>query len=207
MPSPTLRYASTAPPGSQVNESVSKPPPLTHRYLVFLLIASLGCAADLLTKYWIFHWRGMPSPNGHTSVWWIWQDYVGIQTATNTGALFGLGAGLTWLFALLSVFAAGGVFFWVFRAGAIREWLLTIALAAILAGILGNLYDRLGLWAVPGESGVRDFAVRDWILFRFRSYTWPNFNIADSLLVVGAIMLGWHGFRSGASSSESDSVE
>jgi signal peptidase II len=31
--------------------------------------------------------------------------------------------------------------------------------------------------------------VRDWILLRYGNYTWPNFNIADSLLVCGAVML------------------
>ncbi len=48
---------------------------------------------------------------------------------------------------------------------------------------LGNLYDRLGLWwqsdyPVEWRSGVRD-----WILLCYKGLTWPNFNIADSLLV------------------------
>jgi signal peptidase II len=37
--------------------------------------------------------------------------------------------------------------------------------------------------------------VRDWILLRYGQFTWPNFNIADSLLVVGTGMLLWSGFR------------
>jgi signal peptidase II len=59
----------------------------------------------------------------------------------------------------------------------------------VAGGILGNLYDRLGMHGLePPNAG----GVRDWILFRYKQYTWPNFNIADSLLVVGAIMLGYH---------------
>jgi signal peptidase II len=37
-------------------------------------------------------------------------------------------------------------------------------------------------------------AVRDWILLRYGAFTWPNFNIADSLLVCGAGLLLWHSF-------------
>ena len=72
------------------------------------------------------------------------------------------------------------------------QWWLTVALGGIMGGVLGNLYDRLGWWHDANISEQFQYGVRDWILFRFRSYTWPNFNIADSLLVVGAIMLLWH---------------
>jgi signal peptidase II len=38
-------------------------------------------------------------------------------------------------------------------------------------------------------------AVRDWILVMIGSFHWPNFNLADSMLVCGAILLVWHAFR------------
>ena len=66
-------------------------------------------------------------------------------------------------------------------------------LGLISGGILGNLYDRLGFWwsdylPLEWKSGVRD-----WILFRLEGVPlfdpWPNFNIADTLLVIGAGML------------------
>jgi len=63
-----------------------------------------------------------------------------------------------------------------------------------MGGVLGNLYDRLGLWVQPGYPKQWASGVRDWILFRYGEYTWPNFNIADSLLVCGAIMLMLHAF-------------
>jgi len=45
-------------------------------------------------------------------------------------------------------------------------------------------------------------AVRDWILVMLGSYHWPNFNIADSLLVVGASLLMFHAFyRPGSSAA------
>jgi signal peptidase II len=85
---------------------------------------------------------------------------------------------------------------------------ITIALGCVMAGILGNLYDRVGLpdklW--PGRAvdiGQPVHAVRDWILVRWDDrWTWPNFNIADSLLVVGAIALVLEALRKPQVSAE-----
>ena len=161
------------------------------RCVLFLSLAALGCAADLLTKSWVFQWRGMPTPNNE---WWIWEGVLGIETAINTGALFGMGQGQVFFFATVSFLAIGGILYWVFLGHVTRDLLVTVALGLILGGILGNLYDWLGFW---GQYGVRD-----WILIRYRSFTWPNFNIADSLLVVGAGILMWHAYREGRPAAE-----
>jgi signal peptidase II len=69
------------------------------------------------------------------------------------------------------------------------------ALALITGGILGNLYDRLGLpglaWHAPLERrGAAVLAVRDWIHFKLEGVIdWPIFNLADSWLVIGAGVL------------------
>ena len=74
------------------------------------------------------------------------------------------------------------------------------ALGCVTGGILGNLYDRLGLWNTAGLLPPFRHGVRDWILFVWAEsglaifQPWPNFNIADSLLVTGAIMLVVHAF-------------
>ena len=162
------------------------------RYVVFFGIAVLGCALDLLTKHRVFQWRGLP---GQNPVWWIWEPHVGIETALNRGALFGMGAGFGIGFAILSVVAALGIVVWLFWFQAARDRLLTVALGCVMGGIGGNLFDRLGLWQVPGTPGVFRNEVRDWILFRYHEFTWPNFNLADSLLVCGAGLLVWHGLR------------
>jgi signal peptidase II len=161
-----------------------------NRYLVFGILAIGGCAVDLLTKHWVFHWRGMPAID---SQWWLLDGYVGIETALNDGALFGLGSGHGHVFALLSVVAAVGILIWLFRLGAAHDWLLTVALGCVMGGIGGNLFDRLGLWQDPDNPGQWRNEVRDWILLRYQEFTWPNFNIADSLLVCGAFLLVWHG--------------
>lgn len=165
--------------------------PSTGAYIVFLSIAGIGCIADLVTKEWVFHEFGAP---GASNVWWLIEGYAGIETATNPGALFGLGAGMTPLFALLSVAAAAGLLSWFVWGGATQERWLTVALGCILGGIFGNLYDRLGMYSADWVEGGRLFHVRDWILLCYDKYTWPNFNIADCLLVCGASMLVYHAF-------------
>jgi signal peptidase II len=183
------------PAKSKLNDLVIDTRVPRSRYLVFFSLAILGCAADLCTKSWVFRWRGMPRPGNE---WWIWPDYVGIETALNPGALFGMGGQFTQVFSLLSIVAAIGIAVWLFPMKAAREWPLTIALGAVMGGILGNLYDRLGLWEVPGAPDERILQVRDWILLRYGEHTWPNFNIADCLLVGGSILLVWHGLLGGA---------
>jgi len=159
------------------------------RYALFGLLAVIGGATDLTTKSLVFAWRGPPRED---HVWWIWQGYVGIETALNPGALFGMGKNYGPLFAGLSVVAAFGIVYWLFVRKAARDLTLTVALGMVLGGIFGNLYDRLGFGQPANAAGQWQTEVRDWILFRYGEYTWPNFNIADSLLVCGAILLMWH---------------
>jgi signal peptidase II len=146
-------------------------------------LAALGCAADLWTKQWVFGWLGLPSGRAY----WLWEPYVGLETSINTGALAGVGQGKVLLLAGVSLVALVAIEVWLIAGrGAEDRWLAT-AMGIILGGILGNLYDRLGLWGIHG--------VRDWILFRYGSFVWPNFNLADSLLVCGAGMIVWQAIR------------
>lgn len=157
------------------------------RYALFFGLAMGGCAIDLATKSWAFGWLGPPpSPK-----WWIVPDLLGIETSLNRGALFGLGQGWVFVFAGLSVVALVAILVWLFVLGAARELLLTVALACISAGVLGNLFDRLGLHGLRELDGDLVFAVRDWILVMIYRWHWPNFNVADSLLVCGAALLVW----------------
>jgi signal peptidase II len=142
------------------------------RVAIFLVLATLGTALDLWTKHAIFAWRGNP---GQLGPYWIVEPYVGIETAVNMGALFGLGQGFGWLFS---------------------------AMGLIMGGIFGNLYDRLGIPNLPDD---KRGGVRDWILLTYNDYVWPNFNIADSVLVIGAIMLAIHSFRNDQLASPSES--
>ncbi len=175
-----------------------------NRYAIFLAIAALGCGIDLWTKSWAFEQIGFP-PAPRENVIHIVGDILTLDTHLNEGALFGMGQGQTTLFALLSVAAAVGVVVWLFVAGAAEDLLLTVALGAVVGGIFGNLYDRLGWheleWLNDGNRGhlpgERVYAVRDWMHFKIEAigFDWPVFNIADALLVCGAGLLVLHAFR------------
>lgn len=179
-----------------------------RRYVLFFAIAAIGCGVDLGTKQAVFSWRGPPPPVGPANnEWWLIPPYVGIETAVNIGALFGLGAGAGRYFALLSVAAAIGILVWLFRFGAARDRWLTVALACVMAGIFGNLYDRMGFWYETGMPVQWQSGVRDWILFRYGTYTWPNFNVADSMLVCGAAMLMWQAITESKEKSNGTAVE
>lgn len=172
----------------------------THRYVLFGGIALVGCTVDLLTKSWIFDYLGMPSP--HRPSKWLIDGIFGVTTSLNEGALFGIGQGQGLVFSLLSVVAALGILYWLFVSQAAHDLLLTIALGSVTAGILGNLYDRLGLSGLKWDgssnhpAGEHVYAVRDWLHFKIdHVIDWPIFNIADSLLVCGAALLILHALR------------
>lgn len=163
------------------------------RAVGFFAIVLVGCSLDLATKHWIFGWLG--SPLGQR--WRLWKN-VYFETSLNEGALFGFGQGFWIVFSILSALAIGAILYWLFYVGFARDLLLTISLGLITAGILGNLYDRLGLpglrWDYDSplhRIGEPVHAVRDWILVYIGRWPWPTFNIADSMLVCGAILLVW----------------
>lgn len=175
------------------------------RYVVFFVMALCGALADLATKSWIFAKLGMPGGPRQ----WIIPGYFGWETSLNEGALFGMGQGQVFVFAGLSILALVGILVWLFYHGAAVDWLLTVALGAITAGILGNLYDRLGMpglaWNFPPDRiGKPVYAVRDWILFQLSDeLRWPNFNLADSFLVIGAGLILWHAYKTPSSAPAS----
>ncbi len=113
----------------------------------------------------------------------------------NKGALFGIGnpdadpesSGMNSVFATISVLAAVFIVFWVSRPQVAKDRWLCLALGLILAGTLGNLYDRIVF------SGVRDF-LHCFYVSESGPHVWPDFNIADCCLVTGASVLLVHSF-------------
>lgn len=162
-------------------------------YSWFTALAIVGAGVDLWTKHLMFHWSELRAGQ----VYWLIPNIAGFQLSLNEGALFGMGQGQQGLFAALSFLAALAIPIWLFRFGAAADRWITLALGGVMGGVIGNLYDRLGLpgelWQWPPERvGQPVYAVRDWILLQAGDqYRWPNFNIADALLVVGAIVLFW----------------
>ncbi len=205
MQSPIPLTASSAPASCSNAEAADRAVPVS-RYLVFFAIALTGFTLDIWSKSWIFQRLGVALAEGGSTAPPIWliEGVFGFETNLNEGALFGIGQGQVIVFAALSCVAALGVVCWLFVARAAHDLHLTVALGFVFAGILGNLYDRLGLHGLTWGSGVRGhqvgdrvYAVRDWLHFKIDAigFDWPIFNLADSCLVCGAILLIWHAFR------------
>jgi len=116
-------------------------------------------------------------------------DYFSWTLAYNTGAAFSFladsGGWQRWLFAVIAVVVSAVLVVWLKRLGRDDTW-LAIALALVLGGALGNLYDRIAL------GHVIDFILVHW---QNRHY-FPAFNFADSAITVGAIMLALDMFKS-----------
>lgn len=102
---------------------------------------------------------------------------------TNTGAAFGVFSGMNVVFIFLSLAAAAVALYFMRKLGP-HERLLQIACALLLAGILGNLTDRL----VHGH-------VIDFLSFNLHvplADPWPSFNVADACICIaaGLILIG-----------------
>ncbi|WP_250656780.1 signal peptidase II [Alkalimarinus coralli] len=104
----------------------------------------------------------------------------------NTGAAFSFlanaGGWQRWFFAALAVAISAMLVKWLATIKGDR-W-LAIAIALVLGGALGNLYDRVVLGYVV-----------DFLHFYWGSYHFPAFNVADSAITVGAIMMALDIFR------------
>ena len=115
-------------------------------------------------------------------------DFFSWTLAYNSGAAFSFLADSSgwqrWLFALIAVVVSTVLLVWLKRLGRNDTW-LAIALALILGGALGNLYDRIAYGHVI-----------DFILVHWEHRLFPAFNVADSAICVGAVMLALDMFKS-----------
>ena len=138
---------------------------------------SLGIvAADRATKATIEAY----TPDDYHRV--VVPGLVNLVHSHNPGIAFGLLAdlGSKWLTALLvaSSVAVIGVLCWLLAAGRAGGRRSQLGLALILSGAVGNLIDRL----LRGS-------VTDFLDVRLGNYHWPAFNVADSAITLGAVLL------------------
>jgi len=164
----------------------------TAGWPLFLSVAAAAAVTDLATKTLLFRRLGMP---GERPGIVLIPDVLVLETNLNEGALFGMGQGLGMAFAAVSIAALVGIAVAVARPATRSDGWLLLGLGLISGGIIGNLYDRLGLpgllWHAPlARRGQRVLAVRDWIHFKLEGIIdWPIFNLADTWLVIGAGLL------------------
>lgn len=144
--------------------------------LWWLPVAGLVIALDQWTKAWVvdhvtYHGAMRVLP------------VLTLTLTYNSGAAFSMLAGESgwqrWLFSALAVGVAALIALYLRRLDARRQGLLCLALTLIMGGALGNLIDRLRI------GHVVDFVLAHWRGVYFPWY----FNVADSAITVGAVLL------------------
>lgn len=162
-----------------------------RRLGLFLAIALIATAADLLTKHWAER-----RLRGRDPIQVI-PGCLQFTYSTNTGAAFGAFSdndGVRdegdekWIRLLIaiSIVAAVVIPYLVVRIQE-RPILTALSLGLVEGGVLGNLRDRV----------MNDGNVRDFILAYVDKYKWPVFNVADSCITVGVILLVYVSFFPG----------
>jgi signal peptidase II len=142
----------------------------------YLILTAVVLVADQLTKAWAtLSLKPIIFKD-------IIPGFFRLSYATNRGVAFSIFADsqldIRWVLSGVSLIAALFVFSYFRRAPADKPW-LNVSLSLLMAGIVGNLIDRVRL----GE--VVDFIELHW----HDLYSWPTFNIADSAICVGAVLL------------------
>ncbi|HZD72671.1 MAG TPA: signal peptidase II [Actinomycetota bacterium] len=141
------------------------------RQLALYGTAAAVLAADQLSKYLVVRdLAGRPPLR-------LVGSLVELRYATNSGGAFSLLTGAPLFFALMAVVVIGGILYAGRRA---RGLPVQLALGLLLGGAVGNLLDRLLRGEVPLRGEVVDFIKIGW---------WPVFNLADSCIVVGGLLL------------------
>ena len=139
----------------------------------FLLLALI--AVDQITKYHFSHTLELYETKS------VIEDFFYFSYAINTGAAWSFLSDASWgqtFFKVLTIFSLvlfGFLYVYSFKNN--YKW-LKVSLIFIIGGTLGNFIDRINI------NGVIDF-----IGFTFGEYNFPIFNLADTFLCIGVIML------------------
>lgn len=146
----------------------------------------LGLSATIIALDQWSKWLALSHLDPHRPVavvagFWNW------ALSYNEGAAFSMLGDASgwqrWLFAALAVAVSAGMAFWLVRTPR-GDWRTALPFALVIGGALGNLIDRLRLGHVV-----------DFIQWYWRDHYWPTFNVADSAIVVGAVVLIAFGMR------------
>ncbi|MBW7900539.1 MAG: lipoprotein signal peptidase [Rhodocyclaceae bacterium] len=152
-------------------------------------LAALVVALDQITKQIALATIGR-GETIYVAPFWNW------VLTFNPGASFSFladaGGWQRWLFTALALAVSGWIAFML--RGHAAQKLLAFALALIMGGALGNVIDR-----------VRFGAVVDFVQWHAAGFYWPAFNVADSAIVVGAVLMVLDQFRAGRRKKERDS--
>ena len=154
--------------------ALHRPVPPFVRTVLWLLLALLVIVLDMLTKQWASETLTLYR-SSHINSWLNW------TLAHNYGAAFSMlsdaGGWQRWFFTILASAVTIVLLVWLFRLKR-EEWRTGLSLALIIGGAIGNLIDRINLGYVV-----------DFIDVHYQSHHWPAFNIADSAISCGIVLM------------------
>ena len=149
-------------------------PKYRYQQALWLLWSALIIGVDQYTKWLALRFLSYATPGPVI-------PSLNFTLSYNTGSAFGFLNGAGWSATLaLSLVSVAMVLY-------LLHWLLSLpagasaqafALSCIIGGAIGNLWDRL----------VRGFVV-DFIQVYYQQWSWPNFNVADSAICIGVVVL------------------
>ncbi len=146
------------------------------KYAILTLgVAALALLVDRLSKMWVLN--NIPLYGEMAPIPALY-PYFSFLHSANTGVAFGLFQGGTFIFTIIAAVAVAAIAIYSFRSGA-ESLLMSISLGLMLGGAAGNLWDRLAYGAVVDFIKVQASS----------TLVWPMFNLADSSIVVGTILL------------------
>ncbi len=148
-----------------------------RRWKILIIFGSLSFLADQITKYWA---RAALLDGDKRTPITVIQNYFDFELSYNPGSAFGMFGSTSGARVFLTVVGiiAIGMILWMLYKAREDQQRLAVALALIIGGAIGNLYDRI----LFGE-------VTDFIVWRINEHRWPTFNIADAVLCVGVGLL------------------
>ena len=149
---------------------------MNPKYRLVLTVSGLVLVLDQITKILVD--KVMPL---HRTIEII-PNFAALTYLRNTGAAFGILAGERSLyrvgfFVAVSILALGCILY-LLKLTRPEKRLTLVSLSLILGGAIGNMVDRLRL----GE-------VIDFILLHYYDLHWPAFNVADSAISIGVVLL------------------
>lgn len=180
------------PPASDVPERESKEKTdffsrlLTRLFrdkILFWVLLVILVPADLWTKKIVISHVNQNAVQGtfeKIPVVWVAEDWFGLVSVNNRGGPWGVGSDFSGVLKVVRIAALGVILFLLFTTPR-RAWIQVTALAMIMSGALGNIWDTLTIGSV-----------RDFLYFDFDippADPWPAFNLADSLICVGVVLL------------------
>lgn len=163
--------------------TLERPQPLDMRGWLFGLSAFI-IALDRITKHWVSH--HIDEGSAITVIPHVFR----ISHVLNSGAAFSMFTDsphperTRWMLTAFSILAAIVVFVVLLRVGR-RISMTSLSMALVLGGAIGNVWDRL-----------RTGTVVDFLEVHIIHYHWPDFNVADSAIVIGGILLLLDSLRS-----------